>query len=58
MSEVNRIDPGSPKYHRCLDCGGKANLKVTIDAVDIHVCEHCAEELRDKLIERVGGPEE
>lgn len=47
-----------PAYHRCLDCGAKPEVVLTIDAVTLKLCKTCAEELRDNLTAVVGAPEE
>ena len=58
MSDVTKGASG-----RCLDCGGSGSsyiklLEIKVDAVRLTICESCAEDLRDNLIEAVGAPEE
>lgn len=58
MSDVTKGASG-----RCLDCGGSGSgfkrlLEIKIDAMRLTICESCAEDLRDNLIEAVGAPEE
>lgn len=47
----------------CQDCGGfgpswKTPLNVEVGSMTFTLCEKCAEELRDELIEWVGKPDE